>query len=108
MICQFLEYDKGKAVAIVEYKHERAKPQYRTHPTYQAMIDLSDRAKLPCIACRYAGDFSWFKIVALNEYAKAWIPEAKTINEREWITLLYHIRGYSPPASLFKDMNIEI
>ena len=100
----FLEYDKGKAIAIVEYKHERAQPQYRTHPTYQAIIDLGDRAGVPVIGVRYAGDFAWFRPVALNTLALAWVPRGLgDLTEREWVTLLYRMRGYDPPAALFTD-----
>lgn len=104
----FLEYDRGKAVALVEYKHENAAPQYRTHPTYQAMIDLGNRANIPVIACRYADDFSWFRITPLNNFAHQWIAEQQTIDERQWVTLLYKIRGYDVPPDLFADFNREI
>ena len=69
----FLEYDHGKASAIVEYKNEHAAPQYASHPTYQAMIDLGDRAGVPVIACRYSDDFSEWKAVPLNETAKQFL-----------------------------------
>lgn len=104
----FLEYDKGKAVAIVEYKHENAKPQYVTHPTYQAMIDLGTRAGIPVFAARYAGDFSWWKIVPLNPVAKTFLPERLTMTEREWVTFLYHLRGYIPPETLFDGDGVVI
>ena len=104
----FLEYDRGKAVAIVEYKHEKAAPQFASHPTYQAMIDLGTRADVPVIAVRYAADFSIWKVVPLNEKAKEWLPERKEMTEREWVTLLYNIRGYDPPDSLFARSSIEI
>lgn len=104
----FLEYDKGKAVALVEYKHEFAQPQYRTHPTYQAMIDLGNRSSVPVIACRYANDFSWFKVTPLNQIAKKWIPEQQIMNEKQWVTVLYTIRGYSVPDDLFTDSDCEI
>ena len=61
-----LEYDNGKASALVEYKNEHAKPQYVSHPTYQAMINLGDRAGIPVIACRYSDDFSKWRVVPLN------------------------------------------
>jgi hypothetical protein len=98
----FLEYDRGKAVAIVEYKHERAQPQFATHPTYQAMIDLGNRAKLPVWGVRYADDFSWWKVTPLNDYACAFLPSASQMTEREWVTLLYHMRGYTIPKELFE------
>lgn len=104
----FLEYDKGKAVAIVEYKHERARPQYASHPTYQAMIDLGTRAGVPVIAVRYANDFSTWGAVPLNAKAREWLPERKEMTEREWVTLLYNIRGYNPPESLFEGASVKI
>ena len=104
----FLEYDRGKAVALVEYKHERARPQYKSHPTYQAMIDLGTRANVPVFACRYADDFSWFKITSLNDIAQEWLPEPIKINEREWVAFLYKIRGYIVPDSVLDGLDIEV
>lgn len=99
----FLEYDRGKAVAIVEYKNERAPEQHSSHPTYQAMIDLGTRAGIPVFACRYASDFSWWKPVALNAAARAQLDDRPTWTERQWVEFLYWIRGYSLPASVFDD-----
>lgn len=104
----FLEYDKGKAVALVEYKHENAAPQYPTHPTYQAMIDLGTKAGIPVFACRYAHDFSSFTVVPLNNIAQVLLIERTTMTEKEWVTFLYHIRGYSVPESLFDMQGIAI
>lgn len=104
----FLEYDKGKAVALVEYKHERASPQRAIHPTYQAMIDLGDRAKLPVLCARYADDFSWWKVIPLNSFAKKWVPERLTLDEKQWVALLYKIRGYDLPSSVFENWNEEL
>lgn len=104
----FLEYDKGKAVALVEYKHENAAPQYPTHPTYQAMIDLGNRANVPVFACRYATDFSWYKITALNPPAKLWLSQQVIMTEREWVTFLYKIRGYNLPQNIFNDETLII
>lgn len=98
----FLEYDRGKATALVEYKHEKAKPQIATHPTYQAMIDLGDRAKVPVFACRYSDDFSKWFIIPLNPIAKSFLNERTTMTEEEWVTFLYKIRGYDLPQDIFQ------
>ena len=103
-----VEYDKGKAVAVVEYKHEKAEPQYASHPSYQAMIDLGNRAELPVMAVRYTGDFSQWCVVPLNGIAKKWLPKRTEMTEREWVTLLYNLRGYDPPESLFEDANVQV
>jgi len=104
----FLEYDSGLASALVEYKHERAAPQKAIHPSYQALINLGDRAGIPVFAVRYAGDFSWWRIVPLNGLAKTYLPERCEMKEFEWVTLLYRIRGKVPPANLEQDLNVVI
>ena len=104
----FLEYDKGKATALVEYKHERARPQMASHPTYQALIDLGNRAGVPVLAVRYADDFSWWRVVPLNDKAKEWVPERCDLTEQEYVTLLYKIRGYEVPPRLFEYAKVEV
>jgi hypothetical protein len=104
----FLEYDRGKAVALVEYKHENAAPQYRTHPTYQALIDLGNRAEVPVFGARYASDFSWWRITPLNNKAKEWIAGQETMSEKEWVTFLYKIRGYDLPEDVFVDNKLAL
>jgi len=103
----FLEYDKGKAVAIVEYKNEHARTQHSTHPTYQAMIDLGNRAGIPVFASRYTDDFSCWKVTSLNGKAREFLPQARGMTEKEWVTFLYLIRGYELPDSVFVD-SIEV
>jgi len=104
----FLEYDRGRAVALVEYKHEKASPQFASHPTYQAMIDLGSRAGVPVFACRYRDDFAEWQVVPLNEVAKTFLPERKTMTEAEWVTFLYRLRGYDVPAGVISGLTIEI
>ena len=104
----FLEYDKGQPVALVEYKHQNAAPQYASHPTYQAMINLGTRASVPVFAARYQDNFEKWVIVPLNEIAKKSLPNRISMNEREWVTFLYRLRGYTPPDQLFDGANIRI
>jgi len=104
----FLEYDKGKAVALVEYKHENAQPQYAVHPTYQAMIDLGTRAGVPVFACRYADDFSLWQVVPLNPVAKVALPQRVQMDEAEWVRFLYRLRGYDVPQQVLDDLNTEV
>lgn len=104
----FLEYDRGKASAIVEYKNEHAAPQYASHPTYQAMIDLGNKADIPVIACRYSDDFKIWKVTPLNPKAKVFLPQRTTFTEKEWVKLLYKIRGYSVPQDVLDGIDIEL
>lgn len=100
----FLEYDKGKAIAIVEYKHERAAPQTSGHPTYQAMIDLADRAGIPIFACRYKGDFSNFAIVSLNGHGRDFLPLRTDMTEPQWVSFLYRVRGREISAEKIESL----
>jgi hypothetical protein len=104
----FLEYDKGKPVAIVEYKHEFAAPQYAKHPSYQALIRLGNQAQLPVFCCRYKDDFSAWAATPLNARARAAMPERCTMTERGWVTFLYHLRGRQPEESLFDGDSIRV
>jgi len=104
-----LEYDTGEPVAIVEYKHERAEQQFASHSSYQAMIKLGNRAALPVFAVRYAHDWSWWRVIALNDLAKDNLGERRLeMTEEKWVSLLYRLRGRDMPLSLFQDMEIEI
>lgn len=88
-----LEYDCGKAAAIVEYKHEFAAVQSACHPSYRALIDLGNRAHLPVFACRYSDDFSIWRVTPLNTIAARFCPKQTDMTEQEWVALLYRTRG---------------
>ena len=92
-----LEYDRGKACALVEYKHELAAPLRRGHPSISALADLATRATVPAFIVRYAMDFSWYYAIPLNDQAKALLPESRRMSEKEWMGLLYRMRGRESP-----------
>lgn len=97
------DYDKGKSVALIEYKHESAKKQDLKNASYRALIDLGNRARLPVFFCRYKHDFTLFRVIPLNTKAKEWIARGKDMSEREYVTLLYAMRGYGLPQNLLKE-----
>lgn len=97
-----VEYDRLLARAIVEYKHERAKPQTWNMPSFQVLADLGNRAKLPAFAVRYKGDFSDWYIVPLNPTAEK-LTRRTHMTEREWVMLLYELRGRPMPDGLLPD-----
>lgn len=95
-----LEYDRGVAVAFIEYKRETAPPQNLKHPSYKAMTGVADAAKLPFFIVRYAGDRSWFRVRAVNKYAKKYLPVPELLSEVEYITFLYRLRGRTVPPDV--------
>lgn len=103
-----LEYDSGKAVALIEYKHENAAPQFANHPTYRALIDLGNRAQIPVLACRYAADFSKFTVTALNKVALKFVPSKAEMNKSDYIRLLYKIRGREVSQEILENLGLLI
>ena len=97
-----LEYDKGKAVALVEYKHERAETATSGHPSYRALIDLGTRAGIPVFAVRYADDFAWWRVVPLNQCAHEYLAEPRQMVEDEWVAFLYRLRGAEVPQEVLQ------
>ena len=96
-----LEYDNGKASAIVEYKNEHAMPQRSAHPSYRALTDLGNRSGLPVFAVRYASDFTWWRVYALNAEAGKYLNANPTLmSEADWVSLLYETRGMGLPEDV--------
>ena len=103
-----IEYDKGKPTAIVEYKHEEAPKQWTGHPSYRAMIRLGTDAGIPVFAARYSSDFSTWRVTGLNKIARTFLTERETMDERQFVTFLYKVRGITPPDDLFDGETIRI
>jgi hypothetical protein len=95
-----LEYDRGQPAALVEFKHERAGVIRISHPSVQAITNLGTRAAIPAFTCRYADNFSWYYCTPLNDAARALLPKATRLSEREWVELLYRCRGRTLPKHL--------
>lgn len=95
-----IEYDYGKACAIVDYKRKNPETVKHNHPNVKAMVDLGNRANIPVFITFYAKDFSWFYPVPVNKLAGQYFPENKIITEREWVILLYRMRGRELPQDL--------
>ena len=96
-----LEYDQGKAAAIVEFKNEHAASIRMGHPGIQALIGLADAANIPMFLVRYADNFSWYFVTPGNTKAQEYVPQATKLTEPEWVQLLYRCRGREMPAELW-------
>lgn len=100
----FLEYNWGKGTAFVEYKLTYAGSVDLSRSNYQAYIETANSARKPLICARYEPDFSSWTISPLNEYARLWITEEQVMTEREWVELLYKMRGNLAPKSFFDNL----
>lgn len=96
-----IEFNKAEPVALIEYKHENAPPQYPSHPSFQALIKLGSRACIPVFAARYKSDFSSWTVVPLNKVAKNKY-QRKEMSEYEYISFLYMLRDKKIPKDVLK------
>lgn len=90
-----LEYDRGRPVALIEYKRETAGAlrleEMQEHSSYQALMRLADR--LPVFVVRYAADLAWFDVAPLNSAAFRQVPGLTHWSEAEYVRFLYRLRG---------------
>lgn len=101
-----VEYDQRKPIALVEYKHEAAKPQRKSDVGYQVVSKLATDAGLPFFACRYSDCLTSYTVVPINEIAKGIIGQVDGMSEKEWVHFLYYLRGRHLPEKLFDSQNL--
>jgi len=91
------EYNHGKPVALIEYKHYSAKEPNLLHPTYRALADLADNYAphpLPFMVVFYwPGDW-YFRVLPVNEAAQAHYKHVlgQCLSEQRFVTSLYLLR----------------
>jgi hypothetical protein len=101
-----IEYDKGKSVALVEYKNEHATTQNYSHPSYRAMVDLADRAGIPAFMCRYTDNLDKWTVDPINQRAKEKLKGAEQIEltEKRYVKFLYWLRGREVPDEIMATL----
>lgn len=90
-----VEYNHGLPVAIVEYKHFKARMPNTKHPTYRALKDLADNYAgrgLPFIVVFYWPEIWGFRVKAINQAALKWFDADSHMTERQYVAQLYAIR----------------
>ena len=96
-----IEYDHAEPKALVEFKNEHAQPvNVSKNPSIAAMAKLANNADIPAFLVRYADDFSWWKVLALNDQAASYLTNNPQImDEAEWVSILYAVRGKQMPEA---------
>jgi len=98
------EYDTGRPVCIIEYKHADAMPVDLDHASYRALRLLADRAGISFLIARY--DSLWsFEITPGNPAAEEWFTSGERLTELQFVTRLYAMRGRELPEGLEVRLN---
>ncbi len=88
-----VEYNMGKPVALVEYKHFRANRPNVQHATYRALLDLANASAVPFYLAFYWPDIWAFEILPINDLAFTWFRDGETLSERRYVERMYQMRG---------------
>ncbi|KKM81716.1 hypothetical protein LCGC14_1326950 [marine sediment metagenome] len=69
----FLEYDRGNPVALVEYKkrNDWQSAVINKDSNLTALVRLGNRARIPVYCVFYSPDHSMFRVVPMNSHASA-------------------------------------
>jgi hypothetical protein len=89
-----VEYNVGKPVALIEYKHHAAAMPYLQHPTYRALTDLAENygpGQLPFAVVFYWPDIWAFRVLPVNDAAKSYFTK-EMYCERDYVKVLYYMR----------------
>jgi hypothetical protein len=104
------EYNFGKPVALVEYKHERARARALNinHPTYSAIAHLANgynKGALPFIVAYYWPDIWAFRVRVVNAAATDFFTNKEVLCERDYVERLYRMRRMTIENELAGKLN---
>jgi hypothetical protein len=102
-----VEYNIGKPVGLVEYKHHKAQLPNLNHPTYRALIDLADTAGLPFIIAFYWPGIWAFRVMPVNDIAKEHFGINEDFSEYDFVRLLYMLRHLTIDATVLRKLRRE-
>lgn len=87
-----VEYNIGKPVGLIEYKHHLARSPNIQHATYRALAELANVSQLPFLIAFYWPDIWAFRTHPVNAIALNWFAHGELITEYEFVRRLYRMR----------------
>lgn len=103
-----VEYNLGKPVGVVEYKHARARVPDVRHATYRALCDLADIAALPFLIVFYYPPYWSFRVHPVNGVARQNFIDGQMLTERQYVMALYRMRRLTLAKHLADKLNDEL
>jgi len=105
-----VEYNVGKPVALIEYKHNAARLPDLKHATYRALATLADgyREPLPFVVAFYWPDIWAFRITPVNATARRHFADDEMLCERDFVRRLYRLRRLTLTAHLEGTLSVQM
>lgn len=107
LVCEF---NLGKPVALIEYKKHRIKKINENDINYRVLRDLADArySPLPFFVCFYWSEIWAFKVVPMNETARAIILGEVVMTEFDYVSFLYKLRRIALKNELSEKLKREL
>lgn len=103
-----VEFGLGVPVALVEYKHFRARRVDLEHPTYRALQALADRGPaIPFLVARYWPGVWAFAVQSANATAESLYGAEHHYSEAEFVAVLYDLRAATIQQQVLRHLNRE-
>jgi hypothetical protein len=103
-----VEFGLAAPVALVEYKHFRARPVDLEHPTYRALQTLADREPaIPFLVARYWPESWAFSVQPANATAQQLYGCQRHYSEAEFVATLYELRAATIQHQVLRHLNRE-
>lgn len=87
-----VEYNLGKPVGLVEYKHHQARMPSLNHATYRALSELATVANLPFVIAFYWPSSWAFRVYPVNNLSQQHFTDPEDFTERDFVRRLYKLR----------------
>jgi hypothetical protein len=110
-----IEYSRREPVALIEYKHERARSIDLSHANYEAVRRLANNYRpvsLPFFVAMYWTPFFAVRLLPMNETATAFCQrmyefdgESAMLTEQRYVRALYRLRKIRPDDDLILGLN---
>lgn len=101
-----VEFGLAEPVAIVEYKHHRARRPDLEHPTYRALRALADREPaIPFLVARYWPETWAFAVRSANGVAERLYGPEQSYSETEFVGMLYELRAMTIEQQVLRHLN---
>jgi hypothetical protein len=95
-----VEYNIGKPVGLIEYKHHRAIRPNLQQATYRALTELARLANLPFLLAFYWPEIWAFRTTPVNDIARHEFSDDAIYTEYEFVSKLYRLRRLTLTAHL--------
>lgn len=103
-----VEYDMGVPCALIELKHEQAKPVRVSDPNIVALTTLASARsyEIPMYVTRFRRDPWEFSVSPFNPSAERFLQGSRRFDERGYVHFLHAVRGRQASDEMLRRIGL--